>query len=50
MFTIPQRSEPSEPLTVLKTGPDHTRLVYRLKHMPVTDLRLTVIELLRQEG
>ncbi len=46
----PQQSEPSEPLAVLKSGPDHVRLVYRLKNMPVQSLRATVSQLLRQEG
>ena len=46
----PQPTVPSEPLAVLKSGPDHTRLVYRLKWTPATNVSQTVGQLLRQEG
>jgi len=45
-----QPTVPSEPLAVLKSGPDHTRLVYRLKWTPATNVSQTVGQLLRQEG
>ena len=45
-----QPTVPSEPLAVLKSGPDHTRLVYRLKWTPATNTSQTVSQLLRQEG
>ncbi len=45
-----QPTAPSEPLAVLKSGPDHTRLVYRLKWTPATNVSQTVGQLLRQEG
>jgi len=40
---------PAEPLTVLKSGPDHTRVVHRLK-TPVTDIDRTIKQLLHLEG
>ena len=45
-----QPTVPSEPLAVLKSGPDHTRLVYRLKWTPATDVSQTVGQLLRRKG
>ena len=45
-----QPSAPKEALVVLKSGPDHVRLVLRLKDHPATNLSTTIRELLRQEG
>ena len=39
-----------KPLAVLKSGPGPTRLVYRLKWTPATNVSQTVGQLLRQEG
>jgi type II secretory pathway component GspD/PulD (secretin) len=41
---------PPAPLTVLKSGPEHTRVVYRLKATPVTDIDSTIKQLLHLEG
>jgi hypothetical protein len=45
-------AEPAEPeaLTVLKTGPEHTRLIYHLKASPARDMDRTIKQLLRSEG
>ena len=48
--TDAQSATPSEPLVVLKSGPDHVRLVWRLKHHPATNASTTITHLLRQEG
>ncbi len=45
-----QPTVPSEPLAVLKSGPDHTRLVYHLKWKSAVHVSQTVSQLLRQEG
>ncbi len=46
----PQPPQPSEPLVVLKSGPEHARLVYRLRNSPATNVATTISNLLRQEG
>jgi hypothetical protein len=40
----------TEPLTVLKTGPNYSRLVYRVKALPASDLERTIRQLFRSEG
>ncbi len=46
----PAEKPAQEPLTVLKSGPDHVRVVYRLKNCPVTDVNRVLQELFRLEG
>ena len=41
---------PEEPLTVLKSDPDHVRVVYRVKNCPATSVNQEVQQLLRLEG
>jgi len=41
---------PDEPLTVLKSGPDHVRVVYRLKNKPAMDTEQVLKQLFRLEG
>jgi Flp pilus assembly secretin CpaC len=45
-----QPPTPSEPLGVLKSGPEHTRLVYHLKNSPAHNVATTITNLLGQEG
>ncbi len=40
----------AEPLMVLKSGPEHKRLVYHVKAVPVSDLERTVSQLFHLEG
>ncbi len=45
------REKPTaESLTVLKSGPDHVRVVYRLKNKPATDMDRVLQQLFRLEG
>jgi len=39
-----------EPLTVLKSGPEHVRAVYNLKNKPATDTSYVLQQLFRAEG
>ncbi len=39
-----------EPLTVLKSGPDHIRVLYRLKNCPASDVNQDLQQLFRLEG
>ena len=46
----PAAKPPEETLTVLKSGPDHVRIVYRLKNAPSGNVNVTLRELFRLEG
>ncbi len=41
---------PEEPLTVLKSGPDHIRVAFRLKNSPATSVNSAMQQLFRLEG
>jgi type II secretory pathway component GspD/PulD (secretin) len=46
----PDATSPDEPLTVLKSGPDHARAVYRLKNSPASDVHRELQQLFHLEG
>ncbi len=46
----PVAKPPEEPLTVLKSGPDHIRVALRLKNSPATDVNAALLRLFRLEG
>jgi type II secretory pathway component HofQ len=46
----PREKPPEEPLTVLKSGPDHIRVVYRLKNCPATQVHQDLQRLFQLEG
>jgi hypothetical protein len=46
----PREMPPEEPLTVLKSGSDHIRVVYRLKNCPATQVHQDLQRLFQLEG
>lgn len=46
----PDAKPSAEPLTVLKSGPDHIRVVCRLKNHPVTNVNQVLQQLFHLEG